>query len=123
MAEHHGYPVSFDDAIRACAPGPKGATLAQIAGAAERFGFKTLLARLSVRNLVRVNLPCIAYWKDSHFVIIEDVIGEVVYVADPSVGRVRYSVPEFLAGWSQQADEGVVLLLEPAQELEPAQLT
>src|ERR1043166_1545052 len=118
-AEYYGRPVSIEEAFRACAPGRTGASLAKIADAAEKFGFRTLVARLSIRHLIRVKLPGIAYWQNSHFVVIEDVSRKSIRVADPSVGRMTYSIQDFLDGWSQQDDEGVVLLLEPAQEFTP----
>jgi ATP-binding cassette, subfamily B, bacterial len=118
-AEYYGRPVSIEEAFRACTPGRDGVSLARIADAAEQFGFRTLVARLSARHLSRVNLPCIAFWKNSHFVVIEEVKRRSVRVADPSLGRVTYSVKDFLAGWAQEADEGVVLLLEPAREFTP----
>jgi ATP-binding cassette subfamily B protein len=120
-AEYYGRPISTEEVLRACAPGRSGVSLAQIADAAEKLGFRTLVARLSVRHLVRVQLPGIAYWKNSHFVVIEAVSRKSIRVADPNIGRITYSVQDFVDGWSQQNDEGVVLLLEPAQEFTPTE--
>lgn len=122
-AEYYGRAISIEDAVRACAPGRAGASLAQVADAAETFGFRTLVARLSIRHLNRVKLPGIAYWQNTHFVVIEKVTRKSIRVADPSIGRVTYSIQDFLAGWSQLDDEGVVLLLEPAQEFTPNEAT
>ncbi|HEY2324896.1 MAG TPA: peptidase domain-containing ABC transporter, partial [Thermoanaerobaculia bacterium] len=120
-SEYYGRSMSIRDAIRACAPGRKGTSLAQLAEVAEKFGFRTLMARLPIRHLNRVKLPGIAYWKNSHFVVIEEVSRKEVQVVDPNIGRLTYSVQEFADGWSLEGDEGIVLLLEPAQEFKPSE--
>jgi len=57
-----------------------------------------------------VPLPCIAHWKQRHFVVVYDVKGkrlkvkgksgkdEKVYVADPAHGLITYTKEEFLKG-------------------------
>jgi ATP-binding cassette subfamily B protein len=117
-AEHYGRTISLEEAIEACAPGPDGSSLAQIAEAAEHFGFRTLIARIAFRHLLRVKLPCIAYWQNSHFIVIEKVSRRSVRIVDPLHGRLVYSIREFLAGWAEK-DEGVVLVLEAAREFAP----
>ena len=119
VAEYYGRPISLEEAMRECHPAPQGASLAQIAEAAERLGFRALVARLPFRQLMRVNLPCIAFSERSHFIVIEKVRRKSVRVADPFRGRITYSIPEFVEQWASESDEGVVLLLEPSREFKP----
>ena len=44
-------------------------------------------------------LPCVAHWKQRHFVVVYKIKKEWVYVADPGHGLVRYTRKEFSAGW------------------------
>jgi len=119
VAEYFGRTITLEEAMHACAPGRDGASLAQIAEAAEHFGFRTLIARIAVRHLARVNLPCIAYWENSHFIVIEQLSRRSVRIVDPLHGRLTYPLHEFHAEWAQQNGEGVVLVLERAREFFP----
>jgi ATP-binding cassette subfamily B protein len=67
-----------------------------------------------------VPLPCIAHWRQRHFVVVYAVKGDTVYVADPGFGLIKYPRAEFLRGWQsgRQAQEGkgLLLLVEPTPE-------
>ena len=73
-------------------------------------------------------LPCIAHWDQEHFVVVHDVQRSrrgtyTVCVADPGKELLTYTQEEFCQHWLSTRtggeDKGVVLLLEPAQELHP----
>lgn len=121
VAEYRGRLITLDDAVRACRPGPNGASLAQLAEAAEHFGFRALMARLPINQLARVDFPCIAFSENSHFVVIEHVSRTSVRVADPFRGRITYSISDFAQQWTQEGNEGVLLLLEPVREFKPTE--
>lgn len=55
------------------------------------------LSVADVRQLARVQLPAIAYWKDSHFVVVERMRGRGVVIFDPAAGRMVLSESEFEA--------------------------
>ncbi|MGR0160729.1 peptidase domain-containing ABC transporter [Paenarthrobacter nitroguajacolicus] len=55
------------------------------------------LSVASLQQLTRVQLPAIAYWKDSHFVVIERITGRGVVVFDPAAGRMVLSESDFKA--------------------------
>jgi ATP-binding cassette subfamily B protein len=88
--------------------------MTSIAEAAERFGFRTLIARIGVRHLNRIPLPCIAHWNKSHYVVIEDVTWRRVRVADPLNGRRTLTRSEFVSQWAGGSPEGAILVIEPA---------
>jgi ATP-binding cassette subfamily B protein len=67
-----------------------------------------------------IPLPCIAYWRQRHFLIVYAITNDFVYVADPSFGLIKYKTAEFLTGWYPKAtsykdieQEGIILVLEP----------
>jgi ATP-binding cassette subfamily B protein len=67
-------------------------------------------------------LPAIAFWPRKHFVVVYNVRGRSVSVADPAFGRIVYTIDDFRSRWAFQAGQngelGVLLLLAPvASEL------
>ncbi|MEM9001380.1 MAG: cysteine peptidase family C39 domain-containing protein, partial [Bacteroidota bacterium] len=95
----------------------EGVSMGGIAEAAETIGFHTLPVSVTLQTLVdEVPLPCIAYWRQRHFVVVYEIVGNKVYVADPAHGLVDYSKKEFIEAWiGKGADgdpEGYLLLFE-----------
>ncbi|MEI6349289.1 MAG: peptidase domain-containing ABC transporter [Bacteroidota bacterium] len=100
----------------------EGVSLLGISDAAENIGFKTIGVRISIEKLINdAPLPCIAHWKQNHFVVIYKITKkDVFYVADPAHGKVKYTKEEFLAGWlstkKNGEDNGIALLIEPTND-------
>ncbi|KLT71147.1 peptidase domain-containing ABC transporter [Flavobacterium sp. ABG] len=93
-----------------------GVSLSKLELFASSLGFGTLVAKTDYVSLVdKAPVPFIAFWNQNHFIVVSDIATDKVKVADPAFGKTTYSKDEFLKGWSQNQDEGVVLLLE-AQE-------
>lgn len=102
-----------------------GVSMLGISDAAEDIGFRTKGYRLSWDDLRdEVPLPCIVHWKQRHFVVVYNIRktrkGEMVYVADPASGLLKYTREEFLKCWISSKQEGeqigAALLLEPSPD-------
>ncbi|HOU03550.1 MAG TPA: peptidase domain-containing ABC transporter [Bacteroidales bacterium] len=126
-----------------------GVSMLGISDAAESIGFRTRGYRLTWEQLRdEVPLPCIVHWNQRHFVVVYRVkkrrvwgreqgaggeeqgagsreqraknAKEIVYVADPAAGLLKYTKDEFCKCWystkSDGIDEGTALLLEPTPE-------
>ena len=93
----------------------QGTSLLSLSEAAEQLGFRTEAVATNWDTLQQdVLLPCIAHWRDRHYVVIYRVTKQHVYVADPGLGKIRHTKAEFLAGWqTEQGTNGFLLLLEP----------
>lgn len=103
----------------------EGVSLLTLSDAAEKTGFRTIGARLTLHQLEEVHLPAILHWNQNHFVVLHKVTGKrdkerVYHLADPAEGLVTYSAADFRRFWATtvSADEpaGVVLLIEPTPE-------
>ncbi len=73
-----------------------------------------------------VTLPCIAYWRQRHFVVVYKVSKKFVWVADPALGKKKYGQKEFEKGWYLKGNTGILLLFEPSPrfyEYEPQHQT
>jgi ATP-binding cassette subfamily B protein len=94
-----------------------GTSIYDISKAAEAFEFNTIITHIPFEALYEAPLPAIVWWDQKHFIIVERVKGNTVYVIDPSVGRLRYTRQEFEQKWSVTEDnKGYALLLEPTFE-------
>lgn len=90
----------------------EGASMLNLAEAAENLGFATRGIKTSVEKLKELPLPAIVHWKGYHFVVLHKVQKDIMVVADPAIGIIRYSQKEFEENWS-----GRILLLEPTPKL------
>ena len=102
--------------------GPTGTSLLGLTEAANKFGFKTISARLTYEQLVNdATLPCILYWDLYHFVVLTpQSTDKKLVVADPAKGLVTYTPDEFRKSWivgeSKGQKTGIALLLSPGAE-------
>lgn len=95
----------------------EGSSLLGISEAAEKIGFRTLGIKVTYEKLVDdAPLPCIAHWNQNHFVVIYKIKKDVIYIADPGHGLLKYKKDEFLKSWQSDHHEGILLLLEPTPE-------
>jgi ATP-binding cassette subfamily B protein len=92
----------------------QGSSLLGLREAAESIGFTTIGQKLSLEALaVSGNLPVVAYWNQKHFIVIYKIKRGFVYVSDPAHGLLKYSEEEFLKGWGDEEEEGIILSLVP----------
>ena len=105
---HHGRWVSLEELRVRCGVSRDGANAANIARAAREYG---LVARGFVhprKTLFNLPFPMILYWSRSHFVVLEGIRGNRLYINDPNDGPRRISAREFDDGYT-----GIGLALAP----------
>ena len=118
VAKFHSKEYSVDYLRKKSNITREGVSMGGIAEAAEQIGFHTMAVSLDFLTMVKeVPFPCIAHWRQKHFVVVYEVKKNIVYVADPAHGLVKYSKKDFLNGWigksANDISEGYLLLLEP----------
>lgn len=91
----------------------EGASLYSIAQAAEYVGFESRGLKTSWDRLTKLELPAIAHWQGFHFVVVYEVKGDRVTLADPAIGLRKISRAEFEKAWT-----GYLLLLTPTAKIE-----
>jgi ATP-binding cassette subfamily B protein len=118
IAKYYGKTYSLQQLRDKMFVGREGVSLLAISDAAEDIGLRTLAARIPFEKLAEeVTFPCIAHWQQYHFVVIYNIKGDTVTVADPANGIIKYTKAEFLRGWKANTnEEGIVLLVEPTPE-------
>ena len=118
VAEHYGRYYSLDTLREEAFIGREGVSLLGISRAAEKIGLRTVGGRLTYEDLKnKAPLPCIVHWNQNHFIVVHDIKGKKVFVADPGKGLITYSREEFCNHWlstnTKGEDKGIVLLMEP----------
>lgn len=118
VAKFHGRSYSLQHLRDRCHLGKQGVSLLGIAYAAESLGMRTVSAKTTWAALEReAPMPCIVHWNQNHFVVVQRVKGDRVWLADPAEGAITVTRDEFLRGWASITEGGeqlgVVLLLEP----------
>lgn len=134
VAKHYGKTYSLQGLREKSYITRGGVSLLGISEAAESIGFRTTGVSLGWKQMVKeAPLPCIVHWKQNHFVVVYSIKTksspfsakskngrEVVMVADPARGIIKYTKEEFLSGWlsnkSNGEDTGIALLLEPGPD-------
>ncbi|WP_335695420.1 cysteine peptidase family C39 domain-containing protein [Spirosoma montaniterrae] len=120
VAQHYGRTLSQEYLREKTSLSREGVSLGGLAEAAETIGLQSLAVSVPLETLQQdVPLPCIAYWRQRHFVVIHAIKKGRIHVADPGYGLLDYAPDEFCRGWlnskhPKPGDEGIVLVLEPA---------
>ncbi len=101
--------------------GKQGVTLLGISDAAEHLGLQSLAVKTTYDRLAQdIPMPCIAHWRQEHFVVVHKVNRKHAWIADPASGKYKLSREDFLENWVSDTENGeelgVLLLLETTPE-------
>ncbi|WP_346883716.1 peptidase domain-containing ABC transporter [uncultured Algibacter sp.] len=118
ISQFHGKYYTIDTLKNYCNINKLGTSLYGLNDASEKIGLHSLPVSLPFNELRDdVPLPCIAHWKENHFIVIYDINKKKVICGDPAFGIINYSHEEFKRGWlSKNTKSGNLLLLEPSPE-------
>jgi ATP-binding cassette, subfamily B, bacterial len=90
-----------------------GTSMLSLSKAAEKLGLRPTAVKISFADLVEVApFPCVAFWNQSHFVVVYKIKKNKVYVSDPAHGLLTFTKQEFLKGWAAAEESGIILSLE-----------
>jgi NHLM bacteriocin system ABC transporter peptidase/ATP-binding protein len=104
---HYGAWVPLEQLRVACGVSRDGSKASNIIKAARSFGFVAKGFRKEPSALHEMPMPCIIHWNFNHFVVLEGIHGDRVYINDPAIGRRRIDIAEL-----DLAFTGVVLTME-----------
>ena len=121
VARHHGRHYSLEYLRQLTYLDREGVSLMGLTDAAEKVGLRTLGVKTTFSRLKEdLPLPCIAHWRQNHFVVVYHISNGKVHVADPAIGKLRLSEQDFRDGWISDVNnyepQGVLLLLETTPE-------
>lgn len=118
VAKHYGKNISLQKIRTLCEISREGVSLLGISDAAEKIGFRSLGAKLTLEQLKASQLPCIIHWLQNHFVVLYKIKNNRFYIADPAEGLISYSEEEFTQNWSiaKEIYGGITLLISPTPQ-------
>ena len=87
----------------------------------EKLGFDSAVVKVPGEEVLRMPLPVVLFWRQSHFVVLYKVSsdGKRYFVADPSQGKMIFSDDDIRAHWLGNSNEGIALLCEPSDDFVP----
>lgn len=105
---HHGKWVPLEELRVACGVSRDGSKAKNMVRAARSYGLDAEGWRTDPAKLADKSLPAILFWEFNHFVVLEGVGRDVVYLNDPATGPRTVSHEEF-----NRAFTGVMLTMHP----------
>jgi NHLM bacteriocin system ABC transporter peptidase/ATP-binding protein len=105
---YHGSWIPLEQLRVACGVSRDGSKASNIVRAARRFGLDARGFRAEPSTLHQLPMPCIIHWDFNHFVVLEGIDGDRVYINDPAIGRRQIDMAELDLSFT-----GVVLAMEP----------
>lgn len=100
VAKYFGKYYSLQYLRDKCGLTNQGISLLDLSTGAENIGLHALALKCRIDDIVtRVPFPAIVFWNENHFVVVHHADKRHLYVADPTKGRIRYTLEEFRRGW------------------------
>ncbi len=103
--------VSLEELRITCGVSRDGVNAHQMLEAARYYGLEGDGYHATWENLAKVETPAILYWEFNHFVVLEKIRGEKVWINDPATGPKTVSLEEL-----QKKFSGIVLFLKPSAD-------
>ncbi len=123
IAKHYGKSYTLEYIRERSYITRSGVSLLGLSEAAQSIGLRSLAVSITFQRLAEeAPLPCIAHWRNRHFVVVYKIEKNKVYVADPAHNLITYTKEEFEKGWiGKNIDDeptGTILLLEKTPEFD-----
>lgn len=104
-----------------------GVTIGDIKRRSEDLGFNTVVVKATAEQLQKISFPVILHWRGTHFVVLYCVKLKKnkqaeYFIADPSIGKIKFQEKEFVQSWQSDECKGVAILLKPTNHFYCAKL-
>jgi NHLM bacteriocin system ABC transporter peptidase/ATP-binding protein len=98
-----------------CGVSRDGSKAINIVKAARNYGFETTVKKYTPERIMEVGkFPCIIWWEEQHFVVLNGFKNGNVFLNDPAYGKVKIPYEEFVSSYS-----GIYIYMEPTVDYVP----
>lgn len=97
---HFGCWVPLEELRVTCGVSRDGANALALVNAARHYGLDAGGGRFDIDELAKQQMPCIVFWRQSHFVVLEGFSGGRALINDPAAGQRQITPAEFQASYS-----------------------
>lgn len=111
---YYGKFISLPELRQECGISRNGSKAANIIGAAERLGLKACGYRYTPEEIKDLPMPIIVHWGFNHFLVVEGIYKDSVYLNDPAEGHRIVSWQEF-----EEQYTGITLTFSPTSDFKP----
>lgn len=113
ILEYYGRIATLEELRVACSVSRDGAKAGNIVKAGRVYGLESTGRRLEVEEALAIDEPFIVFWNFNHFVVVEGVRGDKIYINDPASGPRPITKKEFSSAFT-----GVCLTFKPGPTFE-----
>lgn len=108
---YYGKWVPLEKVRYDCGVSRDGSSAKNVVMAARNYGLKASGFKMEPEQLkLGASFPCIVFWEFNHFIVVNGIRGNKVYVNDPARGSLSMSMEDFDKGFT-----GVCLVFEPTE--------
>jgi NHLM bacteriocin system ABC transporter peptidase/ATP-binding protein len=111
ILRYHKKFIPLEDLRVACGVSRDGSKASNIMIAARSWGMKAKGYTLSLKKLLTKPFPLVVFWNFNHFLVLEGINNDKVYLNDPATGPRVVTWAEF-----DEAFSGITLVFEPTDE-------
>ncbi len=112
---YYGRWVPLEQVRKDCGVSRDGANALSIMRAARAYGLEAKAFRYTLERVKETaTFPCIVFWNFNHFVVVDGIKGDKVFLNDPAQGSITIRMKEFERSYS-----GICLLFKPGEGFEP----
>lgn len=99
----YGSYFSLNDLSDLLEPGRDGIGLKQINQLLNKLDLNTKIYKIPTEKIRLIPTPAILYWSKSHFVVLERINENLVFIIDPGYGKLKMTYKEFSENFSNFA--------------------
>ena len=118
ISKFYGRDIDIEYLESICTNSVQGVSLFDLSEASKEIGFNSICSRLSIDQLISLQMPCIIHWNQNHFVVLYKIkrTDKIFYIADPGKGLIKYTKDEFEKHWFSNNKTGIALILKPTSK-------
>ncbi len=98
-----------------CGVSRDGSKASNIIRAAKKYGLIAKGYKKEIEQIANIKMPAIIFWNFNHFITLEGISNNVVYINDPASGPRKINIEEFDEGFT-----GIVLTFEKNENFKPS---